>query len=222
MNTTEAIRDRISTRAYLDKPVSKETIIQILDVARWSPSGTNTQPWKVAVVEGTTKQAITDALLDAQKKGVKPNPDYDYYPTEWVEPFKARRFECGMALYKALEIGREDKEKRVEAALANYRFFGAPATLFFFIDKVMRQGSWFDMGMFLQSVMLAAHEQGLGSCPQASTSDYPDLVRDILGVSGDQYSLICGLSLGYPNDSHPVNQYRTSREEVDTFTTWFD
>tara|TARA_R110000782_G_scaffold73615_15_gene147332 strand:- start:803 stop:1468 length:666 start_codon:yes stop_codon:yes gene_type:complete len=221
MNITEIIRDRISTRAYVNKMVSRETITHILDTARWSPSGTNTQPWKVVVVQGETKQAISNALLNAQKQGVKPNPDYDYYPTEWVEPFKSRRFECGMALYKALEIGREDKEKRLEAALANYRFFGAPVSLFFFIDKVMQQGSWFDMGMFLQSVMLAAEEQGLGSCPQASTSDYPDLVREILSVS-DQFSLICGLSLGYPDTENPVNNYRTSREEVDTFTTWFD
>ncbi|RKZ67927.1 MAG: nitroreductase [Gammaproteobacteria bacterium] len=222
MNTTEAICDRISTRAYLDKAVSNETIIKILDTARWSPSGTNTQPWKVAVVQGKTKQAITDAFLNANKNGIKPNPDYEYYPTEWVEPYKDRRFKCGMDLYKALEIGREDKEKRVEAALANYRFFDAPVTLFFFIDKIMCKGSWFDMGMFLQSVMLAAREQGLGSCPQASTSDYPDLVREILGVSADQFSLICGLSLGYADEEHPVNQYRTSREEVDSFTTWFE
>lgn len=135
MNITEAIRDRISTRAYLDKPVSKETITTILETARWSPSGTNTQPWKVCVVQGATLNAISDALLDAQKNGIKPNPDYDYYPKEWVEPFKGRRFECGMALYKALQIGREDKEKRIEAALANYRFFGAPVSLFFLSIK---------------------------------------------------------------------------------------
>jgi nitroreductase len=221
MNTTDAIRGRISTRAFLENPVSKETITEILDTASWSPSGTNTQPWKVVVVQGKTKQAITEALLNANKNGDKANPDYDYYPTEWVEPYKGRRFQCGMDLYKALEIGRKDKDKRVEAALANYRFFGAPVTLFFFIDKIMRKGSWIDMGMFLQSVMLTAREHGLGSCPQASTSDYPDLVRDILGVT-DEFSLICGMSLGYPDNEKPVNNYRTAREEVDTFTTWFD
>ncbi|RLA17116.1 MAG: nitroreductase [Gammaproteobacteria bacterium] len=221
MNVTEAIKGRISTRAYLDKPVSKEVLTKVLDTARWSPSGTNTQPWKVVVAQGETRQAITDAFLDAQKNNTKPNPDYDYYPAEWVEPFKGRRFECGMALYQALDIGREDKVKRIEAGLANYHFFGAPVSLFFFIDKRMGKGSWFDMGMFLQSVMLAAREHGLGSCPQASTSDYPDLVREKLGVS-DQFDLICGLSLGYPDNEQAVNQYRTSREEVDSFTTWCD
>jgi len=221
MNVHEAIKSRISVRAYLDKPVSKETLTAILDTARWAPSGTNTQPWKVVVVQGKTKDAITEAFLDAQRNGLKPNPDYQYYPEQWIEPFKARRFQCGMDLYKALDIGREDKEKRAEAGLDNYRFFGAPVSIFFFIDKIMGKGSWFDMGMFYQSVMLTAREHGLGSCPQASTSDYPDIVRNILNVP-DNFDLMCGLSLGYPDDSKAVNQYRTSREEVESFTTWKD
>lgn len=221
MDIKEAIEGRISVRAYQDKLVPKAIISEILNTARWAPSGTNTQPWKVVVTQGQSKQAISNALLDAAKNGVKANPDYLYYPEEWVEPYKGRRFQCGMDLYQALDIGREDKEKRVEASLANYRFFGAPVSIFFFIDNVMGKGSWFDMGMFLQSVMLAARAHGLGSCPQASTSDYPDIVRDILGVS-DQYSLICGLSLGYPDNEMPINQYRTRREEVESFTTWAD
>jgi len=221
MNIKDAITDRISVRSYLDKSVPKDTLTNILDTARWAPSGTNTQPWKVIVTQGKSKQAISSAFLNAHKSGIKTNPDYDYYPTEWAEPFKSRRFECGMDLYKALSITREDKEKREAAALANYDFFGAPVSIFFFIDKVMGKGSWVDMGMFIQSVMLAARQYGLGSCPQASTSDYPDIVRGILDVS-DQYALICGLSLGYPNDESPVNQYRTRREPVESFTSWAD
>lgn len=219
MNINEAIEGRISVRAFLDKPVSKETLTQILDTAKWSPSGTNTQPWKVVVVQGDAKVAITKDFLDAVSMGIKPNPDYQYYPEQWVEPFKARRFQCGMDLYKALEIGRNDKEKRIEAGLNNYRFFGAPVTMFFFIDKVMGKGSWFDTGMFYQSIMLAARAHGLGTCAQASTSDYPDIVRKIVNVS-DQYDLMCGLAIGYPDDSSPVNQYRTQREKVGDFTTW--
>jgi len=221
LDIKEAIEGRISVRAFQDRPVSKETITQVLDIARWAPSGTNTQPWKVVVSQGRSKQAISHALLDAAKNGVEINPDYLYYPEEWVEPFKGRRFQCGMDLYSALDIGREDKEKRLEASLNNYRFFGAPVSLFFFIDNVMGKGSWFDMGMFLQSVMLAAREFGLGSCPQASTTDYPDIVRDILDVP-DKYSLICGLSLGYPDEDEAINQYRTKRDSVDEFTTWVD
>ena len=221
MNIEDAIKGRISVRAYLDKDVTNETITAILDTARWSPSGTNTQPWKVAVVRGDSKQSISDELIKAVESGTKANPDYLYYPEEWVEPFKGRRFQCGMDLYSALDIGREDKQKRIEAGMANFKFFGAPVTLFFFIDKIMGKGSWFDMGMFIQSVMLASREHGLGSCPQASTSDYPDIIRKELNVS-DQYDLICGLSLGYPDDEKAVNQYRTRRENVEGFTDFFD
>ncbi len=219
MNVLEAIEGRISTRAYLDRPMEKETIRKILDTARWSPSGVNTQPWQVAVVQGETLQQLSQTFLDRAREGVKPNPDYDYYPGEWVQPYKDRRFQCGMDLYKALAIGREDQEKRREAALNNYRFFGAPASLFFFMDKRLGTGSWLDMGMFIQSVMLAAREYGLGSCPQASTAHYPDVVREALGISTEKL-LICGLALGYADQSHPLNQYRTVRESVEAFSTW--
>ncbi|WP_456372794.1 nitroreductase, partial [Thiolapillus sp.] len=173
MNVTDALQGRISVRAYLDRPVDKELIRRILDAARWAPSGVNSQPWQVAVVQGEKLQQISSELLHLAENGVQPAPDYDYYPGEWIDPYKGRRYECGMALYRALQISRDDKDKRREAALNNYRFFGAPVSLFFFIDRRMGQGSWMDLGMFLQSVMLAAREQGLGTCPQASVADYP-------------------------------------------------
>jgi len=219
MNVLEAIEGRISTRAYLDRSVTDETVRKILEVARWSPSGVNTQPWKVAVVRDEALTRLSEALLARAMEGEKPAPDYVYYPGEWVTPYKERRFQCGMDLYKALGIGREDKDKRLEAALNNYRFFGAPVSLFFFMDKALGQGSWLDMGMFIQSVMLAAREFGLGSCPQASTADYPDLVREVTGISDDQL-LLCGLALGYPDEDHPVNRYRTKREKVEDFSVW--
>ncbi|PHS69646.1 MAG: nitroreductase [Cycloclasticus sp.] len=221
MNIKEAIEGRISARAFLDKKIPKETLNNLLETSRWAPSGTNTQPWKVIVATGLTKQKISDALLAAVNNKTKANSDYQYYPETWVEPFKSRRFQCGMDLYSALNIGRDDSEKRMEAGLNNFRFFGAPASLFFFIDKDMGKGSWVDMGMFIQTVMLAAREYNLASCPQASVADYPDIIREETSVS-NQYHLICGLSLGYPDESKPVNQYRTKRDDVDSFTTWLD
>ncbi|WP_457666402.1 nitroreductase [Thiolapillus sp.] len=221
MNVIEAMKNRISTRAYLDRPVDKETITRVLEAARWAPSGVNTQPWQVAVVQGDRLKQLSEAFLQRASEGVKPHPDYDYYPGEWTDPYKKRRFQCGMDLYKALDIGRDDKEKRREAALNNYRFFGAPVSLFFFMDKRMGKGSWLDMGMFIQSVMLAAREYGLGSCPQASTADYPDVVREKLGISAENL-LLCGMALGYADESHPVNRYRTVRESVQAFTSWHE
>jgi len=221
MKVSEAIVGRYSCRAYLDRAVSREVVEQILDTARWSPSGANIQPWQVAVVQGETKDLLSARFLAAVAEGKKPSPDYRYYPGEWIEPYKSRRFQCGMALYEALQIQRDDKERRLRAWQDNYRFFGAPVALFFFVDRVMEQGAWLDLGMFIQNLMLAARERGLESCPQASTADYPDLVRELLEIPADKL-LLCGLAMGYPDTDHPVNNYRTDREPVEQFTRWYD
>ena len=98
MEVLEAIHRRASTRAYLDKPVDRDTIESILEAARWSPSGTNAQPWQVAVVTGETKRRLSEALLAERKAGNPENPDYSYYPKQWNEPYKSRRVACGLAL----------------------------------------------------------------------------------------------------------------------------
>lgn len=220
MEIQEAIRGRRSTRAYLDREVPEKTLRAILETARWAPSGVNIQPWRVAVVQGATKERLSEGIIDARQSGAEENPDYRYYPEQWHEPYKGRRKACGLALYGALGIGRDDKERMKESWDNNYRFFGAPVGLFFFMERQVGQGAWLDMGMFIQSVMLAARAHGLDSCPQASLADYPDIVRGILGID-DEWLLLCGLSLGYADPDAEVNRYRTEREEIDTFTQWY-
>jgi len=215
------MRSRRSTRAYLDRDVDRTTVTAILDAARWAPSGVNTQPWHVVVVRGAAKQRLTDAILSARNEGATEAPDYRYYPSDWFDPYKERRKRSGLALYQALNIGRDDVEKRKEAWDNNYRFFGAPVGMLFFVDKRMNQGSWLDLGMFIQNVMLAARAFGLDSCPQASLADYPAIIRGELKME-EHWQLACALSLGYADAQHPVNQYRTEREPVDEFTRWFD
>ena len=221
MDVLEAIRSRASTRAFLDRPVDRATTEAILDAARWAPSGTNVQPWQVAAVTGETTHRITAALIAARKTGEAERPDYRYYPERWDEPYKSRRKACGLALYRALGIGREDKDRRMKAWNNNYSFFGAPAGLFFFLDRSLAQGSWVDMGMFIENVMLATLAFGLATCPQAALAEYPDLVRKILNVP-ESRALVCGMSLGYPDETAPVNNYRTEREPVAAFTTWYE
>ena len=221
MDALEAIKARYSTRAFLDKAVTHEQIVQILSHASWAPSGVNTQPWKVAVVEGSTKQRITETLIQARASRQEPNPDYSYYPDRWEDPYRMRRIICGKALYKALDISKDDKTRQQQAWNNNYHFFGAPVGLFFFVDKNLNTGSWLDMGMFLQNVMLAATGMGLATCPQASLADYPSLVRDILQIE-NHYAVVCGMALGYADNDHPVNQYRLDREPVNGFTNWHD
>ncbi len=221
LDILDAIRSRRSTRAFLDRDVDRAILNAILDVARWAPSGVNTQPWNVAVVHGAAKQRLTDAILSARNHGATEAPDYHYYPSEWFEPYKERRKRSGLALYQALNIGRDDVEKRKESWDNNYRFFGAPVGMLFFIDKRMNQGSWLDLGMFVQNVMLAARAFGLDSCPQASLADYPAIIREELKMD-NRWMLACALSIGYADPQHPVNQYRTEREPVDSFTHWYE
>jgi len=221
MEVLEAIRRRASTRAYLDKSVDRPTIESILDAARWAPSGVDAQPWRVAVLTGKTKQSLSEALLAARVAGEPERPDYHYYPKRWEDPYKSRRLACGLALYQALGIGRDDTDRRMKSWNNNYRFFGAPAGLLFFLDRSLAQGSWVDMGMFIENVMLAALGHGLATCPQASLAEYPDIARKLLNIP-DSQALVCGMALGYPDATAPVNNYRTAREPVNRFTTWHE
>ncbi len=217
MNLLKIMKSRHSVRAFLDKAVTKTDVTTILEAARFAPSGVNTQPWSVIVVNHDYIQQIGKAITTAKEANTPESPDYHYYPTEWVEPYKSRRKACGLALYSSLDITLDQTEKRKIQWYRNYFFFGAPVGLLFFIDAKLEKGSWVDMGMFIQNVMLAAKTLGLDTCPQASLAEHPDIVRKIVNVSQEK-ALLCGMALGYCDVNHPVNQFRTTREDVDTFT----
>ncbi len=221
MNIIEALTTRKSTRAYLDTPVSREKVVSILSAARYSPSGANAQPWQVAIVSGKKKDELARQMEEKFSNGDMGGMDYQYYPTKWKEPYKGRRIACGLQLYSSLGIGRREKEKRRGQWMANYRGFGAPVILFFFLDNSLKTGSFLDFGMFLQSVMLAAVEEGLATCPQAALGHYPELVKKELGYDRETI-LICGMALGYEDKNEVVNRYRTPREDVEGFTRFFE
>lgn len=220
MIISEAIRARKSVRAFLHKEVDEAVIRRILDTARFAPSGANSQPWQVAVVLGKTKKELTEALLTAFRSRQPEDRDYAYYPQKWQEPFKKRRIACGMQLYDTLGIDRKDKAGRMRQWEANYRGFDAPVILFFFLDQSLAIGSYMDSGMFIQSVMLAALDEGLATCPQAALSGYATIVKETLGYSQDCI-LLCGMAVGYEDKNALINSYRTTREDVDTFTGFF-
>ncbi|MBS0288488.1 MAG: nitroreductase [Proteobacteria bacterium] len=215
------MRERQSVRAFLDKPVPLDTIDKILEAARFAPSGVNTQPWQVAIVGPLHREKISTAIIDAKNNGIEENPDYHYYPEEWVEPFKNRRKACGLALYSALNIKKDETEKRKVQWYRNYYFFYAPIALIFYLDARLCKGSWMDMGMFIQNVMLAARFYHLETCPQAALAEYPDIVRKHLNLPQSMH-IVCGMAIGYADWTHPVNQYRTHREPVSSFTVQYD
>ena len=221
MHVRDALKQRKSVRAFLDRPVQREAIVRILDAARHAPSGVNTQPWKVAVVTGAAKQRLQQKIETAFRDGKQSRASYVYYPEEWISPYKERRKECAVLMYGAVGIPFGDKTARLEQWARNYRAFDAPVMLLFLIDSVMGQGSFIDYGMFMQSLMLAASEEGLATCPQASLAQYPDIVRSELGYD-DSMQVVCGMALGYEDEQAPINNYRTPRMEVDAFTRFLD
>ena len=221
MNVSDALKHRKSIRAFLDKPVSNELIKTLLETAKWSPSGVNMQPWDVCVVQGNAKKGLESAVIQAYNEEKKEAMDYTYYPLIWKEPYKSRRKETGLLMYQTLNISREDKEQQRAQWKANYRAFDAPVVLYFFIDKNLEKGSYLDYGMFLQSIMLCALELGLGTCPQAALAEFPQTVKSFLGVDESKV-LVCGIALGYEDNTALINSYKTSRIPLGDFVHFYD
>jgi nitroreductase len=222
----QAILSRQSTRSFLPTAVPRPLLLHILETAARAPSGTNTQPWRVFVMEGAKKEALVgvvcaahDALrVDPTLAAHHPAP-YDYYPEKWVSPYVDRRRECGFGLYGVLGIGKGDKDAMHAQHQRNFRFFDAPVGLMFTLPKIMGRGSLVDIGMFIQNVMVAAVGHGLDTCPQAAWNDFSHLVMPAIGAGSDEM-LVCGMSLGYADRSAVVNTFRTTRVAAHEFTTF--
>ncbi|MBI5907179.1 MAG: nitroreductase, partial [Burkholderiales bacterium] len=201
----------MSTRAFLPKPVPRETLAHLLKIASRAPSGTNTQPWKVYVLQGASRASLVskvcaahDAIRATPELAAQYEEEYDYYPEKWVSPYIDRRRENGWGLYGLLGIGKGDKDKMHAQHQRNYRFFDAPVGLMVSLDRVMGRGSLLDYGMFLQSIMVAARGQGLHTCPQAAWIEYPQTVCAVLGIPAEEM-FVCGMSLGYEDETAKVN-----------------
>lgn len=218
----EAITGRQSTRAFIeDKPVPRALISKLLEIAGRAPSGSNIQPWRVWVVSGAKKDALSKELLERHMSGDAGKREYNYYPVNWREPYIGRRRECGWGLYSTLGIEKGDKDKMLRQHGRNFEFFGAPVGLFFTLDRDLELGSWIDTGMFIQSVMLAARGLDLETCPQAAFCSYHETVAAHLGIPNDQ-QLVCGMALGFPDKDALVNTFRTTRVEPETFATFVE
>ncbi len=223
-----AMLSRYSNRAFLPKPVERGLLQNLLQVAARAPSGTNTQPWKVYVLQGANKDALIDQVVAAHN-AIAANPslaaqfkeEYDYYPEKWVSPYIDRRRECGFGLYGVLGLGKGDKAGMHAQHQQNFKFFGAPVGLMFTMDKVMGRGSLVDYGMFLQNIMLAARARGLHTCPQAAWNGFSKIILPHLGAA-EHEMLVCGMSLGYANEGALVNTFATTRVDAREFTTWLD
>jgi nitroreductase len=203
-------------------------ITELLQLASRAPSGTNTQPWKVYVLQGASRDSLCDKVCAAHD-AIRAQPElaaayqeeYDYYPEKWVSPYIDRRRENGWGLYGLLGIGKGDKDKMHLQHQRNYRFFDAPVGFMFTVDRVMGRGSLLDYGMFLQNIMVAARARGLHTCPQAAWNAFTKIILPHIGATEGEM-LVCGMALGYADPSAVVNTFHTPREPAQAFTRWLD
>jgi nitroreductase len=216
MNVTEALKARISVRAFKPDPLPEALVREILDVARFAPSGGNLQPWKVIAVSGAERDAVV-ALAKANLPGA--DDDRPVYPANLWEPYRSRRYKLGEDMYALLDIPRENKGARLMHLMQNYEFVGAPVGLFFVIEKAMGHGQWAHMGMFMQSVALAAIDRGVGSCMQEAWARMRIPLASHFTLP-DEEMIYCGMALGYADETKAVNTLRADRASVDEFATF--
>ena len=221
MDVKEAFISRRSVRRFLPDPVSKDKIKNILECSAYAPSGHNIQPWHVYVVEGNKKEAITNSILDSIRDGSAKNfkQEFDYYPTEWFEPYISRRRAVGFELYKLLNIARDDFKARDKQMQENFYFFGAPVGMFITMDRRLAVGTFIDLGMFIQSILVGARGVGLHTCGQVAFTRFHTLIGKELNFHENEM-LVCGVSIGYEDTSAPENELRVEKLPFDKFTTF--
>lgn len=213
MSVSEALKNRVSIRAFLDKPVPEETLKKIFTDAQLSPSNCNVQPWQVYVVSGAKKDEIKNKMVAAVMSGQAPNPDFDW-KVKYEGVHRDRQFGSAHALYSSMGIERSDKEGRMMAMLKNWTFFDAPHALFFTMDKYLNIMGAVDMGIYAQTLSLLMTENGISSCMQGALGQFPDPVREALGIP-EERGILFGMSFGYADENAPVNKTRTEREPVE-------
>ncbi|AOO83943.1 nitroreductase [Bosea vaviloviae] len=215
-----AIASRRAVRAFLPDPVEPALVRRILTVAAQAPSGTNMQPWKVRVIGPDSRARLEAGLLLALDSPDLPAAEeYRYYPESFREPYLSRRRKVGWDLYGLLGVKKGDVAGMQRQTVANLRFFDAPVALMVTIDRDLEIGSWLDLGMFVQNILIAAQGHGLNSCPQAIFARFHPVVRRELAIPENEV-VVCGIAIGKVDPEAPANALVPEREPVEGFTTW--
>ena len=211
------IRSRTTVRAFRPDPVARPQLIEIIEVARMAPSNFNTQPWRVHVLVGAAKRALSEAISRAHSANT--HPPFSPFPQPPPPDCAARLDDFGRRYYAALGINRADMAARARQTGRNFLFFDAPVGFIFTIDSALTKHSWLDFGLFLQNLMLAAHARGLATCPQVSFVRYQSIIAEQLRLAPKE-AVTCGMSLGYADEQAAVNHLEMPREPLEVFTRW--
>lgn len=208
LSVSDAVLSRRAVRAFLDEPVSLEVLVRVMDKARFSPSGSNFQPWEATILAGDQLRS-----LQAKMGSTRPQDpvEYEIQPADLPPGHRARLSASAERQYAAEGIAREDAAGRQAFVMRNYSGFGAPVLLLCYFPRVMGSPQWADVGMWLQTVMLLLREEGLDSCPQEFLSLYGRQIKEHIGVDDETHIFFCGLAIGYRDTNAPVNSYDRPR-----------
>jgi nitroreductase len=210
----------MSIRQFKPEPVPKEILTDIIDIAKWSPSYKNTQPWESIILSGAKKEALSGLLLGNMGKKVPMDPDL-VHPTSWPEAENARMELTAKKKSEVTGIPFNDENALMEAMKRNFNFYGAPHVIYLFQEASLSLWSLFDMGLFAQTLMLAAKAKGIGTVPQAFATQYASEIKKFLSIP-DTKRLILGISIGYADMESTANQYKAQRADTNEFISWID
>jgi nitroreductase len=212
MDVAEAVRKRMSVRAFKPHPVPGALVRRLIAESASAPSGGNLQPWRVYALAGAPLAEFKAVVASTPME----EPEYEVYPSNLWEPFRTRRYVCGEDLYASIGISREDRPGRFRQLARNTLFFDAPVGLFFCLDRKLGPPQWADLGMYMQSFMLLAVESGLATCAQEYWARYPQTVARFVNLP-DDHMLFSGMALGYADESAPINNWRTRRDPLEVW-----
>ena len=220
MDTIECITSRQSIRRFKPDLVPREVLREVIDIAKWSPSYKNSQPWEAAIISGAKREALSKMLLELLENGTKPSPDVPA-PQSWP-PLEATRIEDHFKHRRAsigVDLGDPDHIKKIKRE--NFQFYGAPHVIYLYQDASLSPWSLFDLGLFAQSLMLAAHAKGLGTVAQAFATEYAREIKKFLAIP-ESKRLILGMPIGYPDTESQEYTFRSHRAETDALVHWIE
>lgn len=218
MNVSQAVETRVSCRGFKKEPVEQALLEEIFAKAQQSPSNCNVQPWKVLVVSGKQKDALKNKLIQTVMQQQKPNPDFNWN-VAYTGEHRDRQFGSANALYTAMDIGREEKQKRQMAMLRNWAFFDAPHVAIFTLDKYLDIMGAVDIGIYAQTLTLLLQEKGIASCMQGALGQFPDPIREMFELPKER-GILFGMSFGYSDEEAKANKTRTDRAALSDSVTF--
>jgi len=218
MELLQGIKLRKSIRAFKFTPIEKAIVEEIITAASNAPSYTNTQPWEITIVMGEQKKELAQLLYATVKSKRKAQPDLPF-PKMWPEEMRKRASLHMRKRWEAAGIRSGDREAKRDQFLQNFLFFNAPVVIFIYMDNRLGPWSIFDLGLFVQNLILSAQGIGLSTCIQAMPVGYPEIIKKYLGISSSK-KMVVAVALGYEDKKAPINRYRSTKKNLEEWVKW--